>query len=161
MPSILRLRIDGWFSRCRGKVTRAAPEMFKRESHESQAPRVKPSSRERQKSVTPCSRESREGEICNWRVVFQQSNLLLPTGGLSNPMVRMGRSPAHVQACWVDQQFCDVSSLLGRINFIDLYTCIIMHICQKGKEFGFPWSVRRRKILLCFKWGGFELCSGM
>ncbi len=67
-----------------------------------------------------------ESENCNWRVVFQQSNLLLPTGGLSNPMVRMGRSPAHVQACWVDQQFCDVSSLLGRINSIDLYTCIIM-----------------------------------
>ncbi len=58
VPSILRLRIDGWFSRCRGKVTSAAPEMFKRESHESQAPRVKPSSRERQESVTPCSRES-------------------------------------------------------------------------------------------------------
>ncbi len=64
--------------------------------------------------------------ICNWRVVFQQSNLPLPTGGLSNPIVRMGRSPTHVQACWVDQQFCDVSSLLGRINCIDLYTCIIM-----------------------------------
>ncbi len=82
-----------------------------------------------QESVKRASRhvpESRESEICNWRVVFQQSNLLLPTGGLSNPMVRMGRSPAHVQACWVDQQFCDVSSLLGRINFIDLYTCIIM-----------------------------------
>ncbi len=31
---------------------------------------------------------------------FQQSNLALPTGGLSNPIVRMGRSPAHVQAFW-------------------------------------------------------------
>ncbi len=72
------------------------------------------------------SRHVQERAICNWRVVFQQSNLLLPTGGLSNPIVRMGRSPAHVQACWVDQQFCDISSLLGRINFIDLYTCIIM-----------------------------------
>ncbi len=83
----------------------------------------------RQERVKRASRhvpESRESEICNWRVVFQQSNLLLPTGGLSNPMVRMGRSPAHVQACWVDQQLCDVSSLLGRINFMDLYTCIIM-----------------------------------
>ncbi len=29
---------------------------------------------------------------------FKQSNLALPTGGLSNPIVRMGRSPAHVQA---------------------------------------------------------------
>ncbi len=31
---------------------------------------------------------------------FQQSDLALPTGGLSNPIVRMGRSPAHVQASW-------------------------------------------------------------
>ncbi len=132
MPS--SLRIDGWFSRCRDKVqvraragrevTSAAPAMLKRDVPESQEPRET-----RAESVTPCFRESRhvsERTICNWRVVFQQSNLLLPTGGLSNPMVRMGRSPAHVQACWVDQQFCDVSSLLGRINFMDLYTCIIM-----------------------------------
>ncbi len=130
MPS--SLRIDGWFSRCRDKVqvraragrevTSAAPAMLKRDVPERESRHVS-------ESVTPCFRESRhvsERGICNWRVVFQQSNLLLPTGGLSNPMVRMGRSPAHVQACWVDQQFCDVSSLLGRINFMDLYTCIIM-----------------------------------
>ncbi len=87
VPSILRLRIDGWFSRCRGKL-RAQLQMFKRESHESQAPRVKPSSRERRERHAMFQRESRE--ICNWRVVFQQSNLPLPTGGLSNPIVRMG-----------------------------------------------------------------------
>ncbi len=134
MPS--SLRIDGWFSRCRDKVqvraragrevTSAAPAMLKRDVPESRESRERHAMFQR---VTPCFRESRhvsERAICNWRVVFQQSNLLLPTGGLSNPMVRMGRSPAHVQACWVDQQFCDVSSLLGRINFMDLYTCIIM-----------------------------------
>ncbi len=53
MPSILRIRLDGWFSRCRGqssgksastrKVTSAVQEMFKsvelcsRDVHESQA----------------------------------------------------------------------------------------------------------------------------
>ncbi len=130
MPS--SLRIDGWFSRCRDKVqvraragrevTSAAPAMFKeRCSREPRAERVQERVQEPR-----ASRHVSERAICNWRVVFQQSNLLLPTGGLSNPMVRMGRSPAHVQACWVDQQFCDVSSLLGRINFMDLYTCIIM-----------------------------------
>ncbi len=51
----------------------------------------------------PCSRESerqkkREGAPLARR--FKQTNLALPTGGLSNPIVRMGRSPAHVQACW-------------------------------------------------------------
>ncbi len=134
MPS--SLRIDGWFSRCRDKVqvraragrevTSAAPAMLKRDVPESRESRERHAMFQR---VTPCFRESRhvsERAICNWRVVFQQSNLPLPPGGLSNPIVRMGRSPAHVQACWVDQQFCDVSSLLGRINFMDLYTCIIM-----------------------------------
>ncbi len=104
-------------------------QSYERSSRDVQEREPRESSAKSQAKFKRASRhvpESREREICNWRVVFQQSNLLLPTGGLSNPMVRMGRSPAHVQACWVDQQFCDVSSLLGRINFIDLYTCIIM-----------------------------------
>ncbi len=135
MPS--SLRIDGWFSRCRDKVqvraragrevTSAAPAMLKRDVPERVTPCFRESHAmfqraERAESVTPCFRES-DLQLAR---CFQQSNLLLPTGGLSNPMVRMGRSPAHVQACWVDQQFCDVSSLLGRINFMALYTCIIM-----------------------------------
>ncbi len=79
VPSILRLRIDGWFSRCRGKVTSAA-EMFERarESSAKSQAKFKRASRERHAMF--------ERAICNWRVVFQQSNLLLPTGGLSNPM---------------------------------------------------------------------------
>ncbi len=108
---------------------RSSSDVKERCSREPRASRHVLESHAMFQRVTPCFRESRhvsERVICNWRVVFQQSNLLLPTGGLSNPMVRMGRSPAHVQACWVDQQFCDVSSLLGRINFMDLYTCIIM-----------------------------------
>ncbi len=59
--------------RSTSKVTSAAPEMFKRCS--SQATRVK-----RQESS-----HVQERAICDWRVVFQQSNLALPTGGLSNP----------------------------------------------------------------------------
>ncbi len=114
MPSSLRLRIDGWFSRCRDKVqvraragrevTSAAPAMLKRDVPESHA-MFQRASRHVSESQEPrefkrASRHVSEREICNWRVVFQQSNLLLPPGGLSNPMVRMGRSPAHVQACW-------------------------------------------------------------
>ncbi len=63
--------------RSTSKVTSAVQEMFKR------ATRVK----------------SQESDLRLARC-FQQSSLPLPTGGLSNPIVRMGRSPAHVQACW-------------------------------------------------------------
>ncbi len=73
MPSSLRLRIDGWFSRCRDKVqvraragrevTSAAPAMLKRDVPESQEPRechamFQRASRHVSESVTPCFRES-------------------------------------------------------------------------------------------------------
>ncbi len=130
MPPILRIRLDGWFSRCRGQSSgesASRQRSYERYSRDVQEPRHV---RER---VTPCSRESHamfkrefKRAICNWRVVFQQSNLPLPTGGLSNPIVRMGRSPAHVQDCWVDQKFCDISCTLKIDKLTDLYTCIII-----------------------------------
>ncbi len=106
MPSILRLRLDGWFSRCRGQSSgnsasrqraKKYPQSYERcsrdvqESHESQEPIDVHAKR-----ATPCSRES----VLQLARCFKQSNLALPAGGLSNPIVRMGRSPAHVQACW-------------------------------------------------------------
>ncbi len=40
------------------------------------------------------------------------------------------------------------------IKYPYIYLCNCnSYTCQKGKEFGFPWSVRWRKILLCFKGG--------
>ncbi len=115
MPSILRIRLDGWFSRCRGQSSgksasrQRSYERYSRdvqESHESQEPI----------DVHAKSHAMFERAICDWRVVFQQSDLPLPTGGLSNPIVRMGRSPAHVQACWVDQSSVISHALLGSIN---------------------------------------------
>ncbi len=80
MPSILRIRPDGLFSRCRGQSSGKSAShvrgMFKR--------------------AMPCSRE----RVLQLARCLKQSNLALPVGGLSNPIVRMGRSPAHVQACW-------------------------------------------------------------
>ncbi len=40
------------------------------------------------------------------------------------------------------------------IKYTYIYLCSCnSYTCQTGKEFGFPWSVRWRKILLCFKGG--------
>ncbi len=119
MLSILRIRLDGWFSRCRGQSSvksASRQRSYERYSRDVQEPI----------DVHAKSHAMFEREICDWRVVFQQSNLALPTGGLSNPIVRMGRSPAHVQACWVDQKFCDISCTFGIDKLTDLYTCIIM-----------------------------------
>ncbi len=93
MPSILRIRLDGWFSRCRGQSSGKSASRQRAKKY--------------QQSYERCSRDVQESQarqepraICDWHVVFQQSNLALPMGGLSNPIVRMGWSPAHVQACW-------------------------------------------------------------
>ncbi len=104
MPSILRIRPDGWFSRCRGQSSgksasrQRSYERYSRDVQERQA-MFEGCSRERHamfERVTLCSRES----VLQLARCLKQSNLALPAGGLSNPIVRMGRSPAHVQACW-------------------------------------------------------------
>ncbi len=88
MPSILRIRLDGWFSRCRGQSSGKSASRQRAKKY--------------QKRYERCSRDVQESQESDLRLArcFQQSNLALPTGGLSNPIVRMGWSPAHVQACW-------------------------------------------------------------
>ncbi len=99
------------------EVTSAIQEMFKsvkpcsRDVQERQA-MFEGCSREAShvrgmfKRGKPCSRDVQESYAMFKKTVLQlarclkQSNLALPAGGLSNPIVHMGRSPAHVQACW-------------------------------------------------------------
>ncbi len=95
MPSILRIRLDGWFSRCRGQSSGKSASR-QRASQERSTRKVTSAVQEMFKRVKPCSRE----RVLRLARCFKQSNLALPAGGLSNPIVRMGRSPAHVQACW-------------------------------------------------------------
>ncbi len=78
--------INGWFSRWESSGParvggRSFAEFQRCSSHVRE-------SREEKRASAPLARR------------FKQTNLALPTGGLSNPIVRMGRSPAHVQACW-------------------------------------------------------------
>ncbi len=95
MPSILRIQLDGWFSRCRGQSSGKSASR-QRASQERSTRKVTSAVQEMFKRVKPCSRE----RVLRLARCFKQSNLALPAGGLSNLIVRMGRSPAHVQACW-------------------------------------------------------------
>ncbi len=66
MPSILRIRPDGWFSRCRGQSS--GKSASRQRSYERYSRDVQ----ERQAMFEGCSREPRhvrEREFCNWRVV--------------------------------------------------------------------------------------------
>ncbi len=116
MPSSLRLRIDGWFSRCRDKVqvraragrevTSAAPAMLKRDVPESHA------MFQRERFATGA--------------LFFNSPICPAPGRLVESDRPYGAEPRPCP-CLLggDQKFCDVSLLLGRIHFIALYTCII------------------------------------
>ncbi len=89
---MLCLRLDGWFSWCRGQSSGKSASRQRAKKYQQSYERCS-----RDVQAKRCS--SQESDLRLARC-FQQSDLPLPTGGLSNPIVRMGRSPAHVQACW-------------------------------------------------------------
>ncbi len=84
MPSILRIRLDGWFSRCRGQSSgksasrQRSYERYSRDVQERQAmfegcSRESRHVQESHAMFKGCSRESRhvrERAFCNWRVVL-------------------------------------------------------------------------------------------
>ncbi len=116
MPSILRIRLDGWFSRCRGqssgksastkKVTSAVQEMFK--------------------SVKPCSRDVQEREFCDWRVVLNSPTWPCPRAACRIRLSVWGGAPPMSRLAGVNFKFCDISFTFGKDKLTDLYTCIIM-----------------------------------
>ncbi len=86
---------------------------------------VRSASRQRakkyQQSYERCSRdvqESQESQESDLRLArcFQQSNLALPTGGLSNRLSVWGGAPPMSRLAGLEFKFCDISSLLGKIN---------------------------------------------
>ncbi len=94
-PSILWIRLDGWFSRCRGQSP--ADWLSGRPCTKTMKGRSKS---KRARTGREFSGVQESFSVLRLARCFQQSNLALPTGGLSNPIVRIGRSPAHVQAFW-------------------------------------------------------------
>ncbi len=79
----------------------------------------------------PCSRESehqKRRERAPFARRFKQTNLALPAGGLSNPIVRMGRSPPpHVQAFWGwNLRGPTFQSFRGRYKLTD-FICLFSH----------------------------------
>ncbi len=89
MPSIHRIRLDGWFSRCRGQSSGKSASR-QRASQERRSTRKVTSGCSRAvqesqamfkrlfKRVKPCSRDVQERELCDWARCFQQSNLACP-----------------------------------------------------------------------------------
>ncbi len=101
MPSILRIRLDGWFSRCRGQSSGKSAS--------------------RQRVFTRCSREvpkeSRaKRAFCDWRVVFNSPTWPCPRAACRIRLSVWGGAPPMSRLAGVEFKFCDISSLLGKIN---------------------------------------------
>ncbi len=124
MPSILRIRLDGWFSRCRGQSS--GKSASRQRSYERYSRDVQ----ERQAMFEGCSRESESQEKSVLRLArcFKQSNLALPAGGLSNPIVRMGRSPPMSRLSGGGIYVVRHSShSVEDTNLQILYACLVTH----------------------------------
>ncbi len=127
MPSILRIRLDGWFSRCRGQSS--GKSASRQRSYERYSRDVQ----ERQAMFEGCSRESRhvqEREFCNWRVVLNSSTWPCPWAACRIRLSVWGGAPPMSRLAGVDQKFCDISCTFGIDKLTDLYTCIIMQGAQ-------------------------------
>ncbi len=123
MPPILRIRLDGWFSRCRGQSSgesASRQRSYERYSRDVQEPRHV---RERvQERVTPCSRES-DLQLAR---CFSTVQLAPPHGRLVESDCPYGAEPRPCPGLLGDQKFCDISCTLKIDKLTDLYTCIIM-----------------------------------
>ncbi len=109
MPSILRIRLDGWFSRCRGQSSgksasrQRSYERYSRdvqESHESQEP------------IDVHAKRA----ICDSRVVFNSLTCPCPWAACRIRLSVWGGAPPMSRLAGLEFKFCAISSLLGRIN---------------------------------------------
>ncbi len=78
----------------------------------------------------PCSRESEsQKKSAPLARRFKQTNLALPTGGLSNPIVRMGRSPPPMSRLSGGGIYVvrHSSHSVEDTNLQILYACLVTH----------------------------------
>ncbi len=109
--------INGWFSRWESSgPARVGGRSFAEFQRCSSHVRESQSARREERASAPLARR------------FKQTNLALPTGGLSNPIVRMGRSPPpHVQAFWGwNLRGPTFQSFRGRYKLTD-FICLFSH----------------------------------
>ncbi len=111
MPSILRIRLDGWFSRCRGQSS--GKSTSRQRSYERY-------SRDVQEPIDVHAKRA----ICDSRVVFNSLTCPCPRAACRIRLSVWGGAPPMSRLAGVDQKFCDISCTFGIDKLTDLYTCI-------------------------------------
>ncbi len=106
MPSILRIRLDGWFSQCRGQSSGKSASR-QRASQERRSTR----------KVTSAVQEMFKRERFATGALFSTVQLGPAHGRLVESDCPYGAgAPPMSRLAGVEFKFCDISSLLGKIN---------------------------------------------
>ncbi len=109
MPSILRIRLDGWFSRCRGQSSGKSASRQRAKKYQQSYERC---SRDVQARQEPRAKRA----ICDWRVVFNSPTWPCPRAACRIRLSVWGGAPPMSRLAGLEFKFCDISSLLGKIN---------------------------------------------
>ncbi len=118
MPPILRIRLDGWFSRCRGQSSgksASRQRSYERYSRDVNEPI----------DVHAKSHAMFESDLRLARC-FSTVRLAPPHGRLVESDCPYGAEPRPCPGLLGGPKFCDISCTFGIDKLTDLYTCIIM-----------------------------------
>ncbi len=115
MPSILRLRLDGWFSRCRGQSSGNSASRQRAKKYQQSYERCSRDVQESHESQEPIDVHAKRA-ICDSRVVFNSLTCPCPRAACRIRLSVWGGAPPMSRLAGLEFKFCDISSLLGRIN---------------------------------------------
>ncbi len=115
MPSILRLRLDGWFSRCRGQSSGKSASRQRAKKYQQSYERCSRDVQESHESQEPRDVQAKRA-ICDLRVVFNSPTCPYPRAACRIRLSVWGGAPPMSRLAGLEFKFCDISSLLGRIN---------------------------------------------
>ncbi len=132
-PSILWIRLDGWFSRCRGRSPadwlsgRPCTKTMKGRSKSKRARTGREFSGV-QESFKRCSREVHERESACWRVVLKQSDLDTAHRWLVESECRYGAEsrpcPGFLELM---SKWSNISLIPWKIQTYRFYICLVTH----------------------------------
>ncbi len=118
MPPILRIRLDGWFSRCRGQSS--GKSASRQRSYECYSRDVNKPIDVHAKSHAMFESDFRLARC------FSTVRLAPPHGRLVESDCPYGAEPRPCPGLLGGPKFCDISCTFGIDKLTDLYTCIIM-----------------------------------
>ncbi len=112
---MLCLRLDGWFSWCRGQSSGKSASRQRAKKYQQSYERCSRDVQESHESQEPIDVHAKRA-ICDSRVVFNSPTCPCPRAACQIRLSVWGGAPPMSRLAGLEFTFCDISSLLGRIN---------------------------------------------